>query len=355
MNSIRVVSSRVPVRIDFAGGWTDVPLFTSLRPGIVVNAAITLYTYAEVSALPGETKKVSRYGYPTKEYYPDSTIRLYSLDLDEYVEAANIQNIEYNGTMDLIKAACKKMEIEGVEIVTRSDAPAGSGLGTSASLGVSLIGALSLFKRKRECGDRCAQIAFELETEELGLLSGTQDQYGAASGYINYITCMKKAVKVHWIPVVNTFQYMLEKSLVLVYTGHSRLSSNLHSNVVAAFKEGENHGALSNLVESGLMAHEALCKSNMNLLGEAINLSWENQKKLHSSITNEQIEHLFELAQKNGMLAGKACGAGGGGCLLFLAQHNKEHLLRAAMKAAGVEILNFTFDTTGLQIWEQEI
>ena len=78
---------------------------------------------------------------------------------------------------------------------------------------------------------------------------------------------------------------------------------------------------------------------------------WENQKRLHSSVTNDEIECLFEIALANGAIGGKACGAGGGGCLLFYCPPDKEHQVRRSLSAAGATILDFTFDFSGLQTW----
>jgi D-glycero-alpha-D-manno-heptose-7-phosphate kinase len=279
---------------------------------------------------------------------------MYSVDLDLYEEATSITDIEYNGTMDLVKAACAQQGIAGIEITTQSDAPPGSGLGTSASLGVAVLGALSTYTNQRYgMKESYAEKAYLLETEELKLLSGTQDQYAAAFGGFNCFRCRGNQVDSRDnLNIVDPLFYELEKRLVLIYTGKSRLSSSIHTNVVESFNKGENHVALRNLVTSGELAREALLTRNIDKLADAINMSWIHQKLLHDSVTNEQIESLFEIAKYNGMMAGKACGAGGGGCLLFLAERGKEHSLKKAVEARGVKVLNFKFDFSGLQMWE---
>ena len=348
----RVVCSRAPVRIDFAGGWTDVPLFTTLVPGVVVNAAVSLYTYTTVESL--KSNGVPTYGFSAKECLNTELIRMYSVDMEQYAEAATISDIEYDGTMDLVKAACKRSNIAGIAITTQADAPPGSGLGTSASLGVAIVGALSMFGNRKYSAELYARTAFELETVELGLLSGTQDQYAAALGGFNCFRCIGEyeVTRPDNLNYIDSMLYELEKRLVLVYTGKSRLSSNIHRHVVDAFKEGRNHTALYGLVESGELAREAFLTRSLTKLVDAINLSWENQKLLHESITNEQTEELFRIAKLHGMMAGKACGAGGGGCLLFLAERGKERSLRKVMESIPVKVLDFKFDFNGLQTWE---
>ncbi|MBU0609020.1 MAG: GHMP kinase, partial [Armatimonadetes bacterium] len=115
-----MIRSRAPVRIDFAGGWTDVPPFSAEVGGTVVNATITRYAYATLV--------------PT----PDNAFRLESGDYETYVEARDIRHIEYDGNLDLLKAAVRRMDLHmGGHIITRSDAPPGSGTGSSASMGVA--------------------------------------------------------------------------------------------------------------------------------------------------------------------------------------------------------------------------
>ena len=121
-----MIRSRAPVRIDFAGGWTDVPPFSAEVGGFVVNATITRYAYAALTPSP------------------DGEYRLESGDYDTYVEARDIRQMEYDGNLDLLKAAVRRMDLSlGGHIVTRSDAPPGSGTGSSASMGVALVGLLA--------------------------------------------------------------------------------------------------------------------------------------------------------------------------------------------------------------------
>ena len=332
MNNITI---RVPVRIDFAGGWTDVPKFSEIEPGIVVNAAITLYTYVTV-----------------KQLINSSAINIYSSDLDLYETVLSVKDVEYNGSLDLAKAACKRYDVEGIEVVMGTDAPIGSGLGTSASLGVALVSAISTFAGKRAYNWRAADIAYRLETEELGLLSGLQDQYAAALGGINTLKCVGDTVyQVSANPIRDFLFYELEKRLVLCYTGKSRLSSDIHQKVYDNFDRGINTVAIEKLRWSGKLAAQAFHDRNLDTLISAIDISWENQKKLHESITNDYIEDLFLVAKKSGMITGKACGAGGGGCLLFLADRNKEQILKQALKDVGGYIIDFKFDTEGVVTW----
>ncbi len=349
-----VVRSRAPVRIDFSGGWTDVALFTEGQVGAVVNAAINIYSY--VTAKNTEDKKVESkaYGYRHSKKVTNKAVKIYSADFDLYQEAEEIKKLEYNGNIDLAKAAVKKSNIDfGVEIITRSNAPAGSGLGTSAAMGVSLIGALSKLNSSPLLPHEIAEEASAIERYELNILGGKQDQYASAVGGFNFMEFSGEDVKVSPINLSPHTLLELEKNLVLCYTGKSRLSSNIHQNVVDAYRKKDTGTlrALNDLKRIAVDMKNALLKDDLYAFGELLSENWENQKKLHHSVTNPQIDGLFELALKNGALGGKACGAGGGGCLVFYCESDKEHLVRKTLEEAGINIIDFNFDFTGLQTW----
>jgi len=350
----RVVTSRTPVRIDFFGGWTDLPLFTGLVPGVVLNASITLYTYATVGPAPGKVISTCEYGYPATRIFPDEGIYMYSEDFDVRAEARSIGEIEYDGTLDLVKAACKRLGIKsvpGIEIRTRSEAPPGSGLGTSASLGVAVIGALTKYIGRNALPGEIADLAYRLEAEELELLTGTQDQYAAAYGGVSMWQCNGENVLHQPVRVPRDVLLDLEKRCVLVYTGQSRLSSDVHRHVREAFARGTNHGAIEQLAETARYAVDVLCKGDLDSFGILLTSNWKFQRQLHESVTNPDIDRYFYIANKNGALGGKACGAGGGGCLLLLAEKGKDYMLRRALKEEGLEILNFHIDHSGLCVW----
>lgn len=147
--------------------------------------------------------------------------------------------------------------------------------------------------------------------------------------------------------------YELEKSLVLCYTGKSRLSSNIHQNVVDAYldKDEETLDALNNLKRIAVAVKDALITDDLFSFGKLLSENWENQKRLHTSITNSQIDSLFDAALKNGAVGGKACGAGGGGCLIFFCYPDKEHLVRKKLEETGAMVIDFNFDFEGLQTW----
>jgi len=342
------------VRIDFAGGWTDVALFTQEQSGAVVNAAINIYSYATAREnLPKEAGN-GEYRYKNLEAIEDSSIKIYSADFDTYEEAAEIKELEYDGNMDLVKAAIKRMNVNfGLEIITRSNAPAGSGLGSSASMGVALVGAIARLAGSTLLPYEYAEIASAIERHELGILGGKQDQYASAIGGINFMEFLGEEVKLSKLPLSADTLRELEKNLVLCYTGMSRLSSNIHQNVVDAYlaRNKDTLDALRNLKQIAVEMKNALLKGELLYFSSLLNDNWDNQKRLHASVTNSQIDSLFDLALSSGAVGGKASGAGGGGCLIFYCADDREHVVRRKLQDAGCDIVDFNFDFEGLQTW----
>ena len=348
-----LIRARTPVRIDFSGGWTDVALFAQDEPGVVINATINIYSYATAKKLPSKDIEINAYGYKHKESVEDRTIKIYSADFDIYQEASNVKQLEYNGNIDLAKAAVKKTNIDyGVEIITRSNAPAGSGLGTSASMGVALVGVLNALNGITLLPHELAEEAIIIERQELGILGGKQDHYASAIGGFNYMEFSGEDVKVFEMPILSDVLHELEKNLVLCYTGKSRLSGNIHQKVVDAFlsKDEETLAALKNLKQIGREMKNALLKGDLFDFARLLTENWENQKLLHPSVTNSQIDELFDIAQS--ALGGKACGAGGGGCLIFYCTPDREHLVRKKLEEFGIEIIDFNFTSEGISIWK---
>jgi D-glycero-alpha-D-manno-heptose-7-phosphate kinase len=348
------VRSRAPVRIDFAGGWTDVALFTQEQPGAVLNAAINIYSYVTAKKLPEKRVQTKEYGYSHFKAEADKRIRIYSADFDIFEEAKEIKELKYNGNIDLAKAAIKRMGVSyGVELITRSNAPAGSGLGTSASMGVALIGAISRLNNSYLLPYEYAEMASAIERHELGILGGKQDHYASALGGISFMEFMGEEVKTSKLQLSQDLTCELEKSLILCYTGKSRLSGDIHQKVTGAYLSRDENtlSALKNLKQVAVEMKTQLLKGDLVTFGQLLYENWQNQKQLHPSVTNSQIDTLFEIAMQNGAVGGKAGGAGGGGCLVFCCQPEKEHLVRRKLEAQKVQIIDFNFEFDGLQVW----
>lgn len=332
--------ARAPVRIDLAGGWSDVPPFSAEAGGAVVNVAISRYSYATLLA------------------EESGEFILESADYDEYIHARDIRQLEYNGSLDLLKAAVRRMNLEvGGHLITRSEAPPGSGTGSSASMGVALVGLLDATQGRKMTRLEIAALANLLETDELGIEGGKQDQYAAARGGLSYMTFEDPEVTVERLEPSDDFMLEFEKSLLLVYTGKSRLSGDIISIVMGAYRrqEAAMTEPLMNLRAAGTLMRDAVVAEDLGRVGEVLEFNWENQKRLYPEMTTPKIEALFAAARRAGLLGGKACGAGGGGCIALLCEPDREHVVRREVEDLGGQCIDFTFDVNGLRIWQPAI
>lgn len=308
-----IVTSRAPVRVDFAGGWTDVNIFARGAGGAVVNAAIDHYVTGRLEVLETE-------------------------EGDDFSLANAVPNLGK----------------EGLSVSYQSDLPSGSGLGTSSALNVVWLSLVKSQIATDEDRARLAELAYQLE-EMLGILGGKQDQYAAAFGGFNYMT-FDESVTVERLTIAPEMLEALENRLVLCYTGKPRLSGNIHENVWGAFRRGipETVNALYYLRNCAIRMKTVLSEGHIEEFGELLSQNWKHQKALDPSVTNEQIDLLFEEASAAGAVGGKACGAGGGGCLLFCAQAGRQSAVSDALARAGARVIPFHFDFTGLQVTKSE-
>jgi D-glycero-alpha-D-manno-heptose-7-phosphate kinase len=323
--------ARAPLRIDFAGGWTDVPPYSMEIGGAVVNAAINKYTYIAV------------------EHRMDGHYRLESADFGIALDVENRNDLVYNGELDVVKAAIKRSgNATGLNIFVRCDSPPGSGTGSSASICVALSGLLL-----KDTGTTIVDSARAIEIEELKIAGGKQDQYGLLYGGFNFIECKDPHVTRTSLKPAKDILCHLEKHLILCYTGKSRVSGNLIFQVMNNFIRGNptTLKALNNILIAGREMKRVLEEGNLDEFGRLLSINWENQRLLDPSVSNERIDKLFQIAMKSGALGGKALGAGGGGCLIFYAGTNKEAAVRKAVREAGAEIIDFNFDHDGLTLW----
>lgn len=332
-----IVRSRAPVRIDLAGGWTDVPPFADREGGAVVNVAINRYTTTTLRLQPG------------------LGVRLHSADYNVTVAAEHVAQLSYDGQLDLIKAALKQAGCTtDLELTTRAAAPPGSGLGTSAAMGVALVGALSRIQSAQPAPATIAERATRLEVEELGIAGGKQDQLAAALGGVNFLEFSAAAPTSTPLLLPPAVLNELEQRLILCYSGVSRLSGDIIQRVQAAYlaEEPATCTALRSMRAIAVEMRDALLSGALDRIGPLLRENWRCQQALHPSVTNANVTQLFTIAEQHGALGGKACGAGGGGCLVFFSAPGVEDQLRRALLAAGAQIIDFNIDRDGLQTWQ---
>ena len=331
------VRCRAPLRISFGGGGTDVPPYPEERGGAVLSTTIGKYAY---STLIGRS---------------DDRINVRSLDYDIVASYSVNAELKYDGNLDLVKAAIRTMGVRnGCDLFLHTDAPPGSGLGTSSALVVAIVGAFRRWLKLPLTGYDIAELAYHIERDEAGIKGGRQDQYAATFGGFNFIEFLGKTTIVNPLRIDWDTINELEYRLMLCYTGGTRLSAGILDDQVTRYVEGTAE-VLSAFEETKRLAFDmknALLLGKLNEFGALLHQAWCCKKRLSRKITDPQIDELYELAKENGAIGGKLLGAGGGGYLLFLCEFDKWHIVAEKLERAGGKIVGFTFDLRGMQSWE---
>ncbi len=331
------VHARAPLRIDFAGGWTDVPEYADREGGAVVAAGITLYAHVDV-------------------YLGGKKIKLVAEDLGERVTYQTASQISYDGRLDLHKAALNLLPVTGgIELLSRSDAPGGSGLGASGALDVALVAALAVCRREPYDEPSLAELGFMLEAKELGLLGGRQDQLTAALGGFQQYEFGDDLVNARRVSVPSAAAEDLQRHVVIVYTGHSHFSSETHERVWNEYRDGgrvvvEALAQMRGLAEN---AAEQLERGEWEALAETVDSNWKAQQRLHPTIATPDAAAIERAVRAAGAWGVKATGAGAGGCMLVLCPKRVRPEVAEAARRAGGQILDLEFAMEGVNVWER--
>lgn len=332
-----------PMRLGLAGGGTDIDAFSNVHGGYVLNVTI------------------SKYATTTIEDNEDEIIRFESSDMGVKVSYSLSDSIVYNGELDLLKAVYlyfMKIYNDGVykplTISTFCDAPPGSGLGASSTLMVSLVHAFAEYFNVGLGEYEIANLAFNIERNELGLAGGKQDQYSAAFGGFNFMEFYSNnRVIVNPLRVKESITAELESSLLLYYSGLSRESANV---IVEQKKNVEQHkgDSISGLIElknQAVIMKEAILTGNILGIVNALNKGWEAKKRTASQVTSTWLNEIYDSAIRAGALAGKISGAGGGGFFVLFVQMEKRRDVMDALESFGGYFINCTIRERGSFAW----
>jgi D-glycero-alpha-D-manno-heptose-7-phosphate kinase len=328
--------ARAPLRISLCGGGTDVSPYPEEHGGMVLSATINQYAYASLR--------------PRR----DSKLTLASLDYDVVARYDHPRRLKLDGNLDLIKSVVRAFKVRrGADLWVHSDAPPGSGLGSSSTLVVALIGVMSEWLGRPLSGYDVAERAYRIERVELGLAGGRQDQYAAAFGGFNFIEFHRDATIVNPLRIRPDVLNELEYRLLLCYMGQTRRSERIIERQTAAYRAGSAPvvEALHRLKAETLEMKKALLLGRVDALGELLHDAWEAKKRLDEDISNSHVDRLYRLARREGAIGGKMPGAGGGGYFLLLTRFDRKHRVAAALEKHGGQVVPFQFERRGLVTW----
>jgi D-glycero-alpha-D-manno-heptose-7-phosphate kinase len=332
---MRVIHAKAPLRVSFAGGGTDVPPFPEEEGGLVLSATINRYAYGALAPRS------------------DNHIGLESVDFGLSLNYPAEEELVFDGHLDLAKAAIRKLGRGGYDLFLHTNAPPGSGLGSSSAVMVAIIGLLKEFHGQPLTDYDVAQMAFDLERKDLGIQGGLQDQYAATFGGFNLIEFEPDRVIVNPLRISPDVVHELEHNMLLCYTGKTRSSDHIIEHQTERWTGGDEE-ALAGLragKDLALAMKNALLQRRLTEFGELLGVAWEQKKRLSSKISNKFIDDAYEAAMDQGALGGKVTGAGGGGYMLFYCPFQRKHRVANALIELGGQVTEFEFTSNGLTTW----
>jgi D-glycero-alpha-D-manno-heptose-7-phosphate kinase len=329
--------AKAPLRIGFAGGGTDVPPYVDTYGGVVFNGAIK--RYAHVSWKPNGSGE----------------IQVISLDYDYEVAYSLDDNLVYDGNLDLVKGVINyfKDRLNGGRLIFWCDAPPGSGLGSSSTIVVALLGALHEQLGMTIEPYKIAELAIQIERNEIGITGGRQDQYAAAFGGVNLIEFQLQKTIVNPLRLPQRIINELEYALLIGYTGRSRYSGKIIESQQKNVRKADQSAteAMHRQKQHAVGMKEALLVGDIPSFGLILREAWKEKKKFSTRISNLHIDQLMKRVLDAGAWGGKISGAGGGGFVFFVVPFEKRRSVAATMRKHNVQLIDFQLEMVGLQTW----
>jgi len=327
------ILAKAPTRIDLAGGTLDIwPLYLLVGEAKTINVAINLYATAKLESLPGKN------------------ISITSKDQNATAEATDLASLNHDGKLSLVTRLIHYFApTEGFRLETDCQAPAGAGLGGSSSLAIAVCGALNEFSGKKYSQEELIGIARDVEAQVLGIPTGEQDYYAAIYGGFHawHFGVLKVQRENYDVPLED-----LQERLLLFYSGQQRSSGMNNWQIIKNRMDGDSKTVemLQIIKQEAEKLHHALKNDDWGEAYEAIHNEWVARKKLAPTITTPEIEDLIEFGITNGSRTGRVCGAGGGGCVVFVIDTFTRPYLYDLAKEKKYQLLDFEIAREGLTV-----
>ncbi|HVE73425.1 MAG TPA: hypothetical protein VNI54_18820 [Thermoanaerobaculia bacterium] len=329
MNKVTV---RAPVRADLAGGTLDLwPLYLFHPGSRTVNVAISFFAESEVC----ETSS--------------GPIEIHLTDQQYRQQYESLQEMSNDPKAALLHRAVEHFKLSGIRITTRTDAPRGSGLGGSSALSITLVRALSEIAGQPIDGEDLIFLVRDLETRLLGVPAGIQDYYPPVFGGLGSLHLNPGKPTRH---ALATSIQDLGAHMLLHYTGIAHFSGTnnwqLYKRQVEKKKKVDK--GLSRIAEISIEMERALEAGNFEAAGAALQKEWEARKALIEGISTPEIDAAVDAARNAGAWGGKVCGAGGGGCIIFLFPPDRREAVTAALATVPGRVLDAAPVAHGLTV-----
>ncbi|OON35654.1 dehydrogenase [Izhakiella australiensis] len=338
------VRSKAPLRLGIAGGGTDVSPYSDTFGGSVLNATINMYAYSYIDDEVEGSKVI---------------FEAADLGITEEIDLAD--GVTLQGKLKLHRAVYLRVmkdyfggNLKPVRIITHSDAPAGSGLGSSSTVVVSMLEGLRQMYSLPLGEYDLAQLSFKIERVDCGLSGGKQDQYAATFGGFNFMEFYQdNRVVVNPLRIRRYIINELESSIILYFTGASRDSAKIIDDQIKSLEEDKESklNAMHKVKESAYKIKEHLLKSDINAMASSFLDAWKSKKETSSSISNPMIDRIEKEIFNIGVKSMKVSGAGGGGFMMIFVDPEKKHKIESKLKEFGGEVFKFQFVEEGAYSW----
>lgn len=323
-----MIISRTPFRISLFGGGSDYPTWYREHGGAVLGMAIDKYCHISVRRLPPFFEHKHRIVYSRIELVND------------------FEQIQHPSA----RALLREMKVDGgIEIHHDGDLPARSGLGSSSSFTVGLLNALYALKGRHVSKLELAREAIRIEQHVIRENVGSQDQIWAAYGGLNRIE-FNQDDTFNVVPLVLPLQRRLElqSSIMMVFTGLSRIASEIAGAKIASLDKKKRHvKTMTAMVDEALSVLNAPNRP-LNEIGELLHEAWMLKRELTDKVSNQTIDDIYQAGREAGAIGGKLLGAGGGGFMVFFVPPENRQAVRE--KLSKLIHVSFKIDTGGSQI-----
>jgi D-glycero-alpha-D-manno-heptose-7-phosphate kinase len=324
------IAASAPTRIDLAGGTIDIwPLYLFHENAQTLNAAISLRARCELSAIE------------------DGRIEIASADTGRTVRVRHWSELQGDHELKLIGHLLRYFRAGGIRVATASQSPVGAGIAGSSAMNVAVCGAVAAWQDTKLEDDVLLQVAMNVEAQAIDVPTGAQDFRPALYGGVSAVELRPDGVK--RVPLA-VDPRALEAHIVLVYTGASRQSGINNWEVTKRHIDGDRSvfDRFERIRDIAIAMREALGRGDWPEVGRQIAAEWDNRKGLAPGVSTPEIERLIAAARGAGAQAAKVCGAGGGGCMILFADPSRVPNVKAALTAAGAQVLDYRVETQGL-------
>ena len=327
--------ARAPMRISFGGGGTDLEAYFAKYGGLVISTTINKYFYAIIT---------------TDE---SDDLQVISADYRSLYRHSPYNDLFWNGDLALPRAILHEFGIRrGINLFVASEVPPGTGLGSSSAAAVTMVRAISTLVEYPMTKQQVAELASSIEINKMGMPIGKQDQYASAFGGLNKIVFTREAITVEPLKISPEIRQVLERRLMLFFTGSSRESTSILQHQRKSTEDGNESvlQALHNIKQVAVEVQKCLESGDLAEFARLLDHSWQQKRRLAPCLSTSFIDECYALALERGASGGKITGAGGGGFLMLYCLEDAQNAVTQVLEDHGLKRMNFRFDQQGATV-----